>query len=134
MTKPVFNSVTTSNGSYFVGMTKKEAEQKKIYSCFAGIDFKDLDKNNDGILSQKEILEGVKKQSGREKWYNRAIGVLGGAVCGIATLAEIPSVGLATGIVAAGGTITCVAGYKYDAACEREKEAEEVLKKYNKEH
>lgn len=132
MTKPVFNSVTTSNGSYFVGMTKKEAEQKKIYSCFAGIDFKDLDKNNDGILSQKEILEGVKKQSGREKWSNRLWGIFGAGVATAGAIAELPSVGAATGIIVAGGTLATVAGVKYDAACEREEEAEKALKKYNK--
>jgi len=72
MTEPKINgfhsAVTTSNGNYTVGMTREQAEKKKLYKCFTGLDFKDLDKNKDGVLSQKEILEGrvesvVRKQN-----------------------------------------------------------------------
>lgn len=51
-------TVSTSNGNYYVGMTRSKAEQNDSYSAKIGIDFKDLDTNNDEVLSQKEILEG----------------------------------------------------------------------------
>lgn len=38
-------------------MTKKQAEQTGSYKNFMGMDFKDIDKDGNGVLSQDEILE-----------------------------------------------------------------------------
>lgn len=42
---------------FYAGMTRVEAEKKDIYSCFMGLDFKDLDTNQDGVLQEGEIRE-----------------------------------------------------------------------------
>lgn len=34
------------------------------------VNFKDLDTDENGTLDQKEILESMKKQAGRDRWTN----------------------------------------------------------------
>ena len=115
MTNPqVPNSVSTSNGTYYVGMTKAQAEKQKIYSCFIGVDFKDLDTDKNGTLDQKEILQGIKKQAGRDKWQS---GISSTLLCG-AGLLLYP-----LGIFSAG----CLETGNYDAALKREEEAQKHL-------
>ena len=70
MTNPqVPNSVSTSNGTYYVGMTKAQAEKQKIYSCFIGVDFKDLDTDNIG--SKRNIARYKEASRSRQvaKWH-----------------------------------------------------------------
>lgn len=58
--------LSDSSGKFYVGMTKKEAEKKGIFSWKIGTDFRDIDTNKDGVLSEKEIL---KHRDEASFWY-----------------------------------------------------------------
>lgn len=67
MTEPIKNgyhtTVTTKNGTYHVGMTRAQAQKNNNYNKIFGRDFSDIDFDNNGILSQEEILtERVDKE------------------------------------------------------------------------
>ena len=128
MTNPqVPNSVSTSNGTYYVGMTKAQAEKQKIYSCFIGVDFKDLDTDKNGTLDQKEILQGIKKQAGRDKWQS---GISSTLLCGAGLLLYPLGIFSAGTSVVAGtalATAGCLETGNYDAALKREEEAQKHL-------
>lgn len=128
MTNPqVPNSVSTSNGTYYLGMTKAQAEKQEIYSCFMGIDFKDLDTDKNGTLDQKEILQGMKKQAGRDKWFNRAGAILCYGVATSLQAFDLPSLGVTAAIsvpLITGGT---VCNFNKSEAEKREEEAQKHL-------
>ena len=67
-------TVTSKNGTYHVGMTRAEAQKAKSYQAKMGIDFKDLDKDGNGELDQKEILEGRVKAAKRDGYALQALG------------------------------------------------------------
>lgn len=47
-----YNSqVNTFNGTYSVGQTRNQALQDDSYKSIWGIDYKDLDQDNNGVLS-----------------------------------------------------------------------------------
>lgn len=62
MTDPIgrngyHSTVTTKNGTYYVGMTSAQAKKNNNYNKMFGRDFSDMDKDKNGILSQEEILQ-----------------------------------------------------------------------------
>ena len=105
------NSVVTSNGTYNVGMTKADAERNNSYKCFCGIDFKDLDKDQNNVLSLQEILEGQVKATKRDLFRK---GAFGGAIAvgGVALAATgIGSIALGSFGFAAEGAIAEAAAF-----------------------
>lgn len=110
MTEPKINgfhtTVTTSNGTYKVGMTRKQAEASGSYKKFTGLDFKDLDTDNDGVLSQKEILEGRYNSAVRKQNQKRNAGL----AIGFASTLAIPFTG---GLSAAAATGVAALGFGY---------------------
>ena len=73
-------------GKYYVGMTKEEAKKKDLYShWYADQDFKSMDKNKDGVLSEKEVLAAREKEASYLE--------------GFATLSICSTFGLTTGVV-----------------------------------
>ena len=97
-------SVTTSNGTYTVGMTRTEAEQNGSYKAKIGIDFKDLDTNRDGVLDEREILVGAKNQAKRNMGGDIIGAVCSAAATVSATVGSVFSAGATVGIAAAGVT------------------------------
>lgn len=56
--------ISTSDGKYYAGMTKADAEKKGNYSIWhKNQDFKSIDKDNNGVLSDREILAARAKES-----------------------------------------------------------------------
>lgn len=105
MSMNVDKSYTTPDGNFYVGMTKDQAKQKGLYKKFVGMDFCDIDTNNDNVLSKFEIDEATIRQKKR-----MVIGGLGEALAGTAlvtasALAEIPSCGLSSAGIGTGGTM-----------------------------
>lgn len=87
------SNVTTSNGTYSVGMTKKQAEEADSYKALWGLDFADIDKNGDDVLSQLEILEArveVAKRDGYVERVKTAFGITTGGVLAVGGSAAIP--------------------------------------------
>ena len=61
------STLSTISNEYYIGMTKEDAERKNLYKKSIGIDFFDIDKNNDGLLDKFEILDARKKESRRNE-------------------------------------------------------------------
>lgn len=105
MSYPINKSYTTPNGDFYVGMTRKEAETKGIYKKTIGIDFYDIDKDHNGVLSKKEISEACDKYRARNL-VGGCFEVAGGcALTGVGALLEIPSLGLSTSALVAGSAM-----------------------------
>ena len=111
MTGPkVSKPITTISGKYYAGMTKAEAQRKDSYKKFVGMDFRDIDKNNDGVLSDAEICDArdkeVKRARTRKAVEDVSFGVMAGAgviaATGVGTLlsAGVGAAGLACNAVA----------------------------------
>ena len=87
------SNVTTSNGTYSVGMTKKQAEEADSYKALWGLDFTDIDKNGDDVLSQLEILEArveVAKRDGYVERVKTAFGITTGGILAVGGTVAIP--------------------------------------------
>ena len=127
MVKPAGFSqdVTSKNGTYYVGMTKNQAQKSKIYQAKIGIDFKDLDKDGNGKLSQEEILQGRVKAAKRDAFGAGFVG-LGAYTTAAVGLIATPGSGGATTLLAAanlvGGTATRGKGISDYQAAQRELE------------
>lgn len=93
-------SIKSSNGSYHVGMTKAQAQKAQSYQAKMGIDFKDLDKDGDGVLSQKEILKGRVKAAERDIICSAGFGAI--AIGGTVTvgMVGVPLTGGASAVAA----------------------------------
>lgn len=79
-------SLESKNGTYTVGMTRAQAEKNDSYKAMFGIDYKDLDKDQNGILSQEEILQGrveAAKRDRNELYATAAVVGTAGTVAGI---------------------------------------------------
>ncbi len=61
------DEIKTISNDYYVGMTKKDAEAKNLSKKNIGIDFFDIDKNNDGILDRFEVLKAREKETLRNE-------------------------------------------------------------------
>ena len=92
----------TPNGDYYAGMTENEAKEKGLYKKNVGLDFRDIDKDNDKTLSVFEIEEACIKISNRN-----LVTALGEVAAGItclfasATLA-VPSFGASAALIGSG--------------------------------
>lgn len=87
------SNVTTSNGTYSVGMTKKQAEEADSYKALWGLDFADIDKNGDDVLSQLEILEArveVAKRDRNVESVKTAFGITTGSILAVGGSVAIP--------------------------------------------
>ena len=98
-------SLESKNGTYTVGMTRAQAEKNDSYKAMFGIDYKDLDKDQNGILSQEEILQGRVEAAKRDRNEHYAAAALvgtAGAIGAIAETAFTGGLGLGAGIATAG--------------------------------
>lgn len=105
-TKPI-ETIKSDNRYFYAGMTKAEAEKKDIYSCFMGLDFKDLDTNKDGVLQEGEIRD---KKMSRGKVNN--VFKYGGAAATLvgAALMFTPFAPIAAPMLFTSGLISMAAG------------------------
>ena len=128
------SEVRTSNGTYYVGMTKQQAKEQSIFDCKIGIDFKDLDTDNSGDLDQREILVGAKNQAERN-------GILSGIMTGVmglstalCTVGDCFTGGTLTGAVMLGTAATALHAEQTGEAIDEYNEAARQLEEYDKEH
>ncbi len=130
------SAVKTSNGTYTVGMTRKQAEQTNSYKNFMGMDFKDIDKDGNGVLSQEEILEARVKAAKRDVAIDAGIGGLvaaqGAAVAtasafGVPLTAGTSTVGVYEGLAVFGTGVTMMGVALND---DKLKQAEAELAEY----
>lgn len=71
------NGITTASGKFYSGMTANIAKQQDVYKATFSRDFRDIDKNKDGILSAQEILQERKSEAGRKQfWGLMNVGIL----------------------------------------------------------
>lgn len=105
-TKPI-ETINCDNRVFYAGMTKAEAEKKEIYSCFMGLDFKDLDTNQDGVLQEGEIRD---KKISRKKVNNAY--KIGGAIAVAAGVALMftPAAPAVAGTLLSGGLMSTITG------------------------
>lgn len=112
----VNKNYTTISGDYYKGMTSEEAKQKGIYKKIIGIDFCDIDKNKDGVLSSDEIY----KVRNNEIFRSGLLGALElgtGAVLMVGgILAEVPTLFTST-TFCAGASAMMVDGFTRLADC-----------------
>ena len=129
MPDPVKNgyhtTVTSKNGTYSVGMTKSQAKANDSYSAWVGIDYKDLDKDGNGVLSQREILEGRVKIADRvAAGYTTA----GNIATAMGVVVSVGSYGSLAPVAAC--TSGYAAGVMYGNAINEEKSARDELNRF----
>ncbi len=126
-------NVESKNGTYTVGMTRKQAEKNGSYKAKIGIDFNDLDKDKNGILSQKEILEGRVKSAkrGRNMCYaaggmSAVAGCLGGITETVCTggLGFVPGLAMMGAGTTIGANTIAIGKEEYETA-------KQELQRYN---
>ncbi|MCM1009417.1 MAG: hypothetical protein NC390_00880 [Fusobacterium sp.] len=111
MTDPkVSHPITTISGKYYAGMKKPEAERHDCYSKKIGIDFKDIDKNKDGILSPAEICDARDQEVKRINTARAAFGT-GATMAGAGLTVCATGIGAGFGaLLSAAGGLTTMAG------------------------
>ena len=125
-------SLKSKNGTYTVGMTRAQAQKDGSYKAMFGIDYNDLDKDKNGILSQEEILQGRVESAKRDRNMHYAVAAMVGTAGVIGCAAETVStfgLGLGAGIATAGGC-SVVAAATARKGLDVMKEAEQELQNY----
>ena len=128
------SEVRTSNGTYYVGMTKQQAQQQNIFECKIGIDFKDLDTDNSGDLDQREILVGAINQYTRNSVFDAFNTCLMVASTGLAVAGSACTAGAATPLAVAGASGSAIWGGITAEDVTKYKQAVQQLEEYDKEH
>lgn len=106
MTEPI----TTISGKYYAGMKKTEAQRHDCYKKKLGMDFKDIDKNKDGILSPAEICDARDNEVQRINKARATFGI-GATMAAAGTAACFTGVGAGFGaLLSAAGGLTTMAG------------------------
>lgn len=118
MVQPANNRpITTISGRFYAGMTKAQAQKNGTYQKTVGMDFRDIDTNKDGRLSDKEICDARDKEVARARDRKRMsdggliMSTAGSYIFGTGFGA---GVGLATAGVGAGLTLASFVGDKAD--------------------
>ena len=96
------NQYSTPNGDYYVGMTADYAKEKGLLNKKIGIDFFDIDKNNDSVLDVFEIKSACEKQAMRNLIGGLGEYSLGLILTLIGVTTEGPSLGLSTTLTVSG--------------------------------
>lgn len=63
------NCITTASGKFYSGMTAEVAKQQDLYKSKFSRDFNNIDKNKDGVLSDKEILMERKSEAKKKQFF-----------------------------------------------------------------
>jgi len=129
-------TVNTGNGTYSVGMTAEQAKQQSddCYKNWIGQDFTDIDQDGNGVLSLEEILKANVKQQKRVG-AAKCVGGTGNMVLGCAGVAggltaEVPSLGISTGIAVAGAAAFYTGTYEIADGIDDINDAQKMLKDY----
>ena len=69
--------ITNCNGRFYAGMTLKEAQLKGVDKCTFRRDFYNLDKDGDGVLSVREVMQERERDARIEKYSALAFASLG---------------------------------------------------------
>lgn len=125
-------SVESKNGTYTVGMTCAQAQKNDSYKAKVGIDFRDLDKDENGVLSQEEILQGRVESAwrNRNQLYAIGLGIATGSIAlGVVESVATAGLGSAFGLSIA-ATGTAVGSLDIATGREEYKKAEQELQNY----
>lgn len=100
------NCIHTCDDKFHTGMTADQAKKAGTFDSKAwyesGYGFEDIDKNKDGVLSDKEICDQRDKEVKKEKVF----GYAGGAIGAVSSVA-----GVATGVATFGAGTPVGAGF-----------------------
>ncbi len=75
--KPNANLITNANGKFYAGMTLDEAKRNRTDKMLFRRDFKNIDKNGDGVLSVDEIITERKRSASNNKGWAVGFGITG---------------------------------------------------------
>ena len=102
MSFTVNKNYSTPNGDYYLGMTRKEAEDKGIYKKTVGIDFYDIDTNKNDVLDIREIDVAWEKQCTRNMLGGLTESLSGVTLVVIGGIVELPSFFSSTPVLVSG--------------------------------
>lgn len=123
-------SLTTVSGKFYVGMTRQDAQSKNLYNSTFSRAFTDIDKDGNGVLSEREICDERDLECSRGK-IRGAISAVAGFTTALVAAAGAPlSAGLSLGEA---GIAVAYAGLAMKNVKDAMSETE-ITDKYRQEH
>jgi len=125
--------IRTVDGKFYSGMTAHTARRLDLYESFWGTDFRDIDTDENKVLSPEEICDrrDVECSNG---WLEGGVSALGGLVTtAFGFVAAIPTFGLASGACFASGAAQIGnAGYEFGKAGSEQEKTDAYREQYLK--